>query len=79
MGLVFVTMGSHVHPDIGVALETLAADLAKMRVLGKDVALVHLHNVVHCFNFFIGIFTRIVGIRNLCTDTFSSSIRFLEP
>lgn len=83
MGFIFVPMGSHVHPNIGVAPETLAADLAKMRVLGKDVALLHLHDVanpiVHFFNFFPGILRRIVRIRNLCSDTFSSSIRFLEP
>jgi len=44
--LVFVSVGSHMHSNIGVTLETLAADLTEMRVLCQNIALVYLYDFV---------------------------------
>lgn len=45
-GLEAVSVGAHVHPEVGVAAEALAADLAEVDVLREQLGGVELHDLV---------------------------------
>uniref|UniRef100_A0A7C9DCV7 Uncharacterized protein n=1 Tax=Opuntia streptacantha TaxID=393608 RepID=A0A7C9DCV7_OPUST len=54
--LELVAVGSHMHPEIGVALESLPADVAEMDVLCQELDRVYLHNLqISVVVFFFGI------------------------
>jgi len=45
-GLESVSVRTHVHPEVGVAAEALAADIAEVDMLGEQLVGVELHDVV---------------------------------